>query len=339
MKPFALVLQSICVCPVLVLPLATAAAATPRPVGKLVDLGGHKLHVYCTGHGSPAVVVETGLGDFSFDWALVQMRVSGITRICTYDRAGYAWSDPGPKPRTFAQINLELHDALEKLGEKGPFVLVGHSYGGPVVRSFAAVYPHDTAGLVLVDSAHEGLRVGVGGKNTIQLGVNVPLRDIPAPRENLLPSDQPQLPPPGQLPPPQPLEALYKKLPEADQRLHLWAQNLPEIEDAENSQREWSDQSFARWLADPKAASLGSLRLIVLTRAEGGYSEDLDVTAAQMEQERKDGHERLARLSTDSEQIFVHSGHNMELEAPEDVAAAIHRMVEAVRQGRPIRKK
>ena len=339
MKPFALILQSICACPVLVLSLATAAAATPKPVGKLADLGGHKLHVYCTGHGSPTVVVETGLGDFSFDWALVQTRVSGFTRICTYDRAGYAWSDPGPKPRSFAQINLELRDALQKLGEKGPFVLVGHSYGGPVVRSFAAVYPHDTAGLVLVDSAHEGLRVGVGGKNTIQLGVNVPLRDIPAPRENLLPSDKPQLPPPGQLPPPQPLEALYKKLPEADQSLHLWAQNLPEIEDAENSQREWSDQSFARWLADPKTASLGSLPLIVLTRVEGGYSEDLDVTAAQMEQERKDGQERLARLSTDSEQIFVHSGHNMELEAPDDVTAAIRSMVEAIRQGRPVGKK
>jgi pimeloyl-ACP methyl ester carboxylesterase len=339
LKPLTLVLQSMCACSTLVFSLSAAVATTPEPIGKLVDLGGHKLHVNCTGHGSPTVVVETGLGDFSFDWTLVQTRVSSFTRICTYDRAGYAWSDPGPKPRTFAQVNLELHDALQKLGEKGPYVLVGHSYGGPVMRNFAAGYPRDVAGLVLVDSAHEGLRVGVGGKNTIQLGVNVPLRDIPAPRENLLASDKPRLPPTDQIPPPQPLEAIYKSLPAGDQSLHLWAQNLPEVEDAENSQREWSDQYFARWLADPHAASLGNLPLIVLTRLEGGYTKDVDVPAAQMEKERKDGQERLARLSTNSEQIFVNSGHNMELEAPEDVTAVIRRMVEAIRQGRPIGKK
>ena len=125
--------------------LAAGQSSTPKPPGKLVDLGGHKLHVYCSGHGSPTVVVENGLGDFSFDWTLVQNQVSRFSRICTYDRAGYAWSDPGPKPRTFAQINLELHDALEKLGERGPYVLVGHSYGGPVMRNFAAQYPKDAA--------------------------------------------------------------------------------------------------------------------------------------------------------------------------------------------------
>jgi pimeloyl-ACP methyl ester carboxylesterase len=107
-----------------------ASTSEPKPPGRLADLGGHRLHVNCTGKGSPTVVVETGLGDFSFDWVLVQSRVSAFARICTYDRAGYAWSDPGPKPRTFSQLNLELRDALSKLGEPGPFVLVGHSYGG-----------------------------------------------------------------------------------------------------------------------------------------------------------------------------------------------------------------
>src|SRR5215470_9838939 len=108
--------------------------AAPVPTGRLIDVGGHRLHVNCTGAGRPTVVVENGLGDFSFDWALVQRRVEQFTRICTYDRAGYAWSEPGPKPRTFVQINLELRDALTTLGEAGPFVLVGHSFGGPVVR-------------------------------------------------------------------------------------------------------------------------------------------------------------------------------------------------------------
>jgi pimeloyl-ACP methyl ester carboxylesterase len=88
-------------------PLFGASDSLPKPVGKLVDLGGHRLHVRCTGRGNPTVVVENGLEDFSFDWVLAQARVSRVSRICTYDRAGYAWSDPGPKPRTFGQLNLE----------------------------------------------------------------------------------------------------------------------------------------------------------------------------------------------------------------------------------------
>src|SRR5581483_196087 len=76
------------------------ADSNPAPPGKLVHLGGHKLHVNCVGKGNPVVVVENGLGDFSFDWLLVQSKVAAFSRICTYDRAGYAWSDPGPKPRT-----------------------------------------------------------------------------------------------------------------------------------------------------------------------------------------------------------------------------------------------
>ena len=318
---------------------AAAQNPTPQPPGKMVDLGGHRLHVFCTGHGAPTVVVETGLGDFSFDWTLVQEQVSRFTRICTYDRAGYAWSDPGPKPRTFAQINLELNDALQKLGERGPFVLVGHSYGGPVVRNFAAVYPNDVAGMVLVDSAFEGMRVGVGGKSTMQLGVNVKSREIPAPHEAIKESDKPPAPGPADPHPAAPLDSLYKDLPPAEQKMQLWAQDLPAMEDAESSQREWSDQYYAKWLADPKAASLGKLPLIVLTRREGGYPDGLDVPAAQLEQERKDGQAKLARLSTDSEQVLIHSGHNMELEDPMDVVAAIRRMVERLRRGSPAPEK
>src|ERR1700722_8368655 len=172
--------KCICLAVIAIFSAAAAfAASQPTATGKLVDLGGHKLHVNCTGKGRPTVVVENGLGDFSFDWILVQTRVAAFTRVCTYDRAGYAWSDPGPKPRTFAQINLELRDALAKLGERGPFVLVGHSYGGPVVVNFASAYRQDAAGLVLVDSAHEGMRVGVGGKQTIRLGENAQGREIP----------------------------------------------------------------------------------------------------------------------------------------------------------------
>lgn len=302
----------------------------PAPLGKLVDLGGHQLHVNCSGIGSPVVVVENGLGDFSFDWSLVQRQVAKYTRICTYDRAGYAWSEPGPKPRTFAQLNLELHDALQKLGEKGPFVLVGHSYGGPVMINFAGVYRADTAGLVLVDSAHEGMRVGVGGKQTIRLGEHAQAREIPSPREEMTTTDKVS-PPANDPPAATKLDAMYKSLPKSEQKLQLWAQSLPAMEDAENSQREWSEVYFAQWLAEQRDGSLAALPLVVLSRADGGYKEDMDVPAAQMEQERKDGQAKLARLSTNSAEMTVGGGHNMDLEAPGFVAFAIHRVVNAVR--------
>src|ERR1051326_320573 len=171
---------------------ATAAqSSSPAPPGKLVDLGGHKLHVNCTGKGSPTVAIENGLGDFSFDWILVQNKVAAFTRVCTYDRAGYAWSEPGPKPRTFAQINLELRDALAKLHEPGPYVLVGHSYGGPVVRNFSAPYPHDVAGIVQVDAAFEGARVGIGGGKTMRLGEGAKGTVVPQPHEAMKDSDKP----------------------------------------------------------------------------------------------------------------------------------------------------
>jgi len=202
----------------------------PKPLGKLVDLGGHRLHVNCTGQGGPTTVVENGLGDFSFDWSLVQSRVSAFARICTYDRAGYAWSDPGPKPRSFVQLNLELHDALSKLGKSGPLVLVGHSYGGPVVRNFALTYPKEVAGIVFVDSAFEGERVGIGGKATMRLGEDAKGKPIPPPRENISPSDNPALPPEiadqiKQLA--AHLDPLYEILPKGDQKLQLWAQAQP----------------------------------------------------------------------------------------------------------------
>jgi len=310
-----------------------ATTSEPKPLGKLVDLGGHRLHVNCTGTGSPTVVVENGLGDFSFDWILVQSRVSRFSRICTYDRAGYAWSDPGPKPRTFSQLNLELRDALSKLGERSPFVLVGHSYGGPVVRNFAMTYPHEVAGMVLVDAAHEGLRVGIGGKKTIRLGEGAKGISIPPPHEGLTALDKPVVraeDPPKEL---KTLDPMYKVLPPDEQKMHLWAQLLPAVYDALNSETEWSGEYFAKWLATPQADTLGAISLIVVTRAEGGYSDnDSDIPAAQLERERKEGQAKLALLSTNSRQVIVHSGHNMNLEAPDDVTAAIREVVEAVRR-------
>jgi pimeloyl-ACP methyl ester carboxylesterase len=283
------------------------------------------------------VVVENGLGDFSLDWVLVQSRVATFTRICTYDRAGYAWSDAGPKPRTFSQINLELHDALSKLGVHGPFELVGHSYGGPVARNFASTFPHEVAGMVLVDAAFEGQRVGIGGGKTIRLGEGAQGKEIPPPHETIGESDkvgpQPQ-PLPDEL---KTLDAMFKVLPADEQNMQLWAQQQWTVYDAENSETQWSEEYFAKWLASPQAGTLGKIPLIVLSRAVGGYKDgDADIPAAQLEQERKDGQAKLVALSSNSKQVILQSGHNMNLDAPDDVAAAIRTVVEAIRKKRSI---
>jgi len=298
------------------------------PTGKLVDLGGHRLHIRCTGKGAPAVVVENGLGDFSFDWILVQREVEKFTRICTYDRAGYAWSDSGPKPRTYAQLNLELHDALGKIGESGPFVLVGHSFGGTVVRNYAAAYPKQVAGMVLVDIVHEDQRIPMG-PNAARVRDFAQGKAIPPPRETMLPSDKPAAVPPRGI---EPIGPPYDKLPRDVQQLHSWAESLGALEDAENSQKEWSSESMALLHATPQERSLGTMPLIVLTRASGGYGNDLGVPAAELESERKRLQAQLALLSTNGKQVIVQSGHNMHLEAPDAVVNAIRTVVDLSRR-------
>jgi pimeloyl-ACP methyl ester carboxylesterase len=312
------------------------SAEPPEPPGKLVHLGGHRLHLHIIGQGSPTVVVENGLGDFSFDWILIQARVARFARICTYDRAGYAWSEPGPKPRTFAQLNLELHNALTKVGERGPFILVGHSFGGPVVRNYASMYPKEVVGMILVDSVQEDQRVVIQGK-AVRLSDGAKGRKIPIPREKMTESDKPRLPAASGPAEPPTLDPLYQKLPPAQQKMRLWAQALPQLNDAEDSQRDWSTEYFANLRREPQAGSLGAIPLIVLTRAEGGYGNDLDIPAAQLERERKETQAKLALLSTNSKQIILRTDHNMHLLSPDDVVSAIREVVEAVHHHRKLR--
>src|SRR5258708_2230017 len=123
----------------------TPGAPLPAP-GRLIDLRGWRLHFNCSGEaspGRPVVILEAGAGDFSVDWTLVQPLVAPSARVCSYDRAGAGWSDLGPRPRTMRQQVWELHAVLEKAGEKPPFVLVGHSYGGWLARIFAETFPAD----------------------------------------------------------------------------------------------------------------------------------------------------------------------------------------------------
>ena len=129
-------------------------AATPPP-GRLVDVGGHRLHIWCSGEGAPVVILESGLGSSSVGWGYVQPEVARFTRVCSYDRAGMGYSDSGPSPRTARRMALELRQLLDRAGITGPVVLVGASIGGLTVRIFASEHAERAAALVLVDASHE----------------------------------------------------------------------------------------------------------------------------------------------------------------------------------------
>lgn len=136
---------------------AQDTSSYPAP-GRLIDVGGYRLHLYCTGTarpGSPTVILEAGLGDTSLVWSKVQPGVASFTRVCSYDRTGLGWSDTRPLPRTIGRMVAELHTLLMKADVPGPYVLVGHSLGGLIMQLYAYTYPQQVAGLVLVDSVHE----------------------------------------------------------------------------------------------------------------------------------------------------------------------------------------
>jgi pimeloyl-ACP methyl ester carboxylesterase len=122
--------------------------------GRSFPAGAVRLNLDCTGHGEVTVVLDSGMGGPALDWVLVQPDVARFTRVCSYDRAGYGWSDASPAPRTSLQIAHELKSLLDAAGEKGPFVMVGHSFRGYNVRVFTSLYPTDVAGMVLVDASH-----------------------------------------------------------------------------------------------------------------------------------------------------------------------------------------
>jgi len=122
----------------------------PAP-GRLIDVGGHKLHLYEVGTGSPAVILESGISASSLNWRKVQTEVAKFARVCSYDRAGLGWSDLGEGTCTTAALATQLHSLLRSGGVGGPYILVGHSFGALIVQAFAGLYADDTAALVLVD--------------------------------------------------------------------------------------------------------------------------------------------------------------------------------------------
>ena len=132
--------------------------------GQLVDVGDHRLHIYCRGSGNPTVILEPGLGEpSSMMSGWIQPDIAKDTRVCVYDRAGRGWSDPAKGPQDGVAVATDLHTLLDRSGEKGPFVLAGHSAGGAYVLNFANLFPDDVAGIVLLDSMHPEQRKRADG--------------------------------------------------------------------------------------------------------------------------------------------------------------------------------
>lgn len=125
----------------------------PAP-GHLIDVGGFKMHISCMGEGSPTVILETLSGGTSSYWGWIQSELAGSTRVCVYDRAGRGWSEPDPQPITLARTVRNLRTLLTNARIEGPYLLVGHSIGGIYIRQFAADYPEQVAGIVLMDASH-----------------------------------------------------------------------------------------------------------------------------------------------------------------------------------------
>lgn len=141
--------------------LAVAARAKSRlkrqypPIGQMVDIDGFRLHMHVEGDGTPTVILEAGSGGIGLSWELIRPAIAKVTRVVTYDRAGLGWSQASPSPRDTVTMATELHMMLTRANIAPPYILVGHSLGGGVSRQFAAKYPNEVTGLVMVDSSHE----------------------------------------------------------------------------------------------------------------------------------------------------------------------------------------
>ncbi len=266
---------------------------TPQPIGELVNVGGYRVHLYCIGAGGPTVII-TGAG-YSFDWSLVQPEVAKFTRVCAYDHSGTAWSDSGPKDTCSLRVG-EIHSALRHAHVLGPYVLVGHSLGALVSRLYAAKYADDVAGMVIVDHATQPVPIGMTGPQ----GVPPSARGLP-PSAGIRPD-------PG---------TGFRKLPEHDYQLHLWADAQPRIAQV----MERNLEMVSECSAEVKTA----------TQNEGVPLGDRPLVAAsQSATERL--HMQLLALSLDSKLVVAaNSGHLVMVDRADVVTEAIREVVDAVR--------
>jgi len=303
----------------------------PAP-GKLVDVNGHLMHINCVGSGSPTVVIDAGNSSFSVEWTSIQEKVSKSTRVCTFDRAGYGWSEPGPEPRDGTQIVAELHTLLQASGETGPYVLVGHSLGGVHVRMFAAQYSDETVGLILVDTVYPlivtpefemQMQSSVGFYQVMRLLTGSGVMRILGPLggEDSMPEIARKLP--ADLQPP------YLNL------LLDPEQYKAAISEMTNISKTFTETSALLMGEQP----FGDLPLVVLT---AGQTSTMDSTPfaeqrVPVSPERIASQAELAEQSSRGEQrVIPESGHSVHLDAPEAIIQAILDILEMSRNSNSV---
>jgi pimeloyl-ACP methyl ester carboxylesterase len=308
----------------------------PAP-GRLVDIGTHRLHVQCSGTGLPAVVFDAALGGSSLSWSLVHPAIASLTHACVYDRAGFGWSEAGPLPRTAGRIADELYELLRSAAVSGPYVLVGHSYGGLVARLFASRHPERTAGLVLVEPAmpEEWANPGEAQRALIARGVRLCGYGAWAAQHGLarLVSGLVSL---GSVGAARALVAAISRgaLTRDDEMILAPIWRLP-AESRRVLKQMWTERRFFDALGSQIETIAESARALV-NEQPGGYG-DLPlavVTSDTASDRRHRSDATLARLSSRGRHVIApHSGHWVPLDSPQVVIDAITAVVIDARQG------
>jgi len=303
---------------------AQSAERYPPP-GRRIDIGGRKLHLYCTGKGTPTVVLLAGAGAFSIDWALVQPRVAEKDRVCSYDQAGLGWSDPGPADETVKQTISDLHALLRAAGEKGPYLLVGASVSGIYIQAYQRAFPGEVAGLVFANSSN---RIGIEAKGKVDLVWHL--------SEDELRSAYPPDPSVKKEPAPTHEGEPFDRLPPDLQAVRLWLDvRLWEKSDparaGPDSVLSWREE-FLKEFDETDAGKkppLGDLPVAVISSDPAATDADRrsrDAAAA-----------RLDFLSSNTVHITATgSGHEIHLYQPDVVVQALRQIVSAVRNQVPL---
>jgi len=287
------------------------------PPGQMIDVGGYQLHLHCIGDGSPTIITEAGLNEFSLTWSRVQDSLAETTRVCVYDRAGFGWSDESPLPRTVDNIVSELHILLSTAGIDTPYIMVGHSFGGILVRAYTNRYPDDVAGMVLIDASHEdmiALRPDLFEPSTGQLLSQFQSLVIMQ-NTGILALAPEEIPAPD-----------YPDTAVEQYRAILAGTNYFETAIAES-------EMFADNLASMQDMYLEDLPLIVISR---GQPEPLpfmdDSSVDELETLWSDLQVDLLNLSNNSQHIIAeNSGHYIQLSEPDVVINAIRALVLSLR--------
>jgi pimeloyl-ACP methyl ester carboxylesterase len=296
------------------------------PPGKLVDIGGYKLHIYCMGSGAPTVILEAGMGSNSIDWGLVQPEIAKFTRICSYDRAGSGWSDASPLERTSQNIADELHTLLKNANIPGPYILVGHSFGGLDIRLYASKYPNEVVGMVLVESAHED-----------QMEKMPPRPESNFQKLLVNPNIAPFLASIG-------VFRILNHMPQSRTAVQMYPADIQDkflaeastVKNIRSQTQEYANIKISLNQVKKDGGFLGDIPLIVITGGEKGTPQEtgqsqefLNQQAAIWNQLQKD----LVTKSTNGKQIFAeHSAHGVPRLQPEIITQAVQELVTEIRK-------